>query len=161
MARSQSDPPTQAIEKLLEKANNEAFQPAAQAPMIDLSSVDVMTADDLRVLAKRMACQCGLVASMTQEQTAQAMLDRMAEIALRPIVPGVRMMAQVKDCIGAINGWLDRVEGKPMQRIKQDTTVSFDLKANSALLNRFKDRLGVKEQIVIEGTTGSGEYTDP
>lgn len=52
---------------------------------------------------------------------------------------------------------MDRLEGKPMQRIKQDTTVSFDLKANSALLNRFKDRLGVKDTIVIEQTTSGNE----
>jgi type IV pilus biogenesis protein CpaD/CtpE len=50
---------------------------------------------------------------------------------------------------------MDRIEGKPMQRIKQDTTVSFDLKANSALLNRFREKLGVKDTIVIDGTTGS------
>ena len=48
---------------------------------------------------------------------------------------------------------MDRIDGKPVQKVKQDTTITYDLKANEALLNRFKDRIGGKDPIVIDQST--------
>lgn len=121
-----------------------------------IATIDQMPASELRALVKRMACQCGLVANMSEEETAQAMLDTLAHTALKPIAAGLNMRADIQSRMAAIDKWLDRTRGKPVQSIKQDTTVSFDLQANTALLNRFAQKMGVKDTIVIENTTSSG-----
>ncbi len=84
---------------------------------------------------------------MNETQTAEAMLLRLA-------IDGLTSK-DARIARDNINAWLDRKQGKPLQSIKQDTTVSFDLKANSALLNRFAAKLGTKEPIVIDNTTDS------
>lgn len=89
-----------------------------QSPL-DLAAIDAMPMDELRSLCKRMACQCGLIACMTREQTAQAMLDTLAETALKPIVMGLNMKADIQSRLNAIDKWLDRTEGKATQRIEQ------------------------------------------
>lgn len=84
-------------------------------PPFDLSAIDSMDAEQLRVLCRRMACQCGLVANMSEEETAQAMLDVLAETALKP-VSGANMKADIQARMVAIEKWLDRKQGKPIQQ---------------------------------------------
>jgi hypothetical protein len=81
----------------------------------ELEKLDQMTKQELIALVRRFMCQCGLAATMTKDETAQAMRDVLAETALRPIVPGIAMKADISSRLSAIDKWLDRTEGKPMQ----------------------------------------------
>ena len=81
-----------------------------------LTSLEVMPIDDLKTLVRRLLCQCGAAATMTQEETAQAMLDCLAETALRPVA-GANMKADIQSRIAAIDKWLDRTRGKPAQSV--------------------------------------------
>lgn len=85
----------------------------------DLARVEAMTRDELFALVERLYCQCGLVATMTEEQTAQAMLDTLAHTALKPIVAGANMRADIQNRMAAIDKWLDRTRGKAVQTIHQ------------------------------------------
>ncbi len=85
----------------------------------DLSVVEGKTHAELLALVHRMACQCGYVAAMSEEETAQAMLDTLANTALKPIVQGVNMKADIASRMAAIDKWLDRTKGKSVQRIEQ------------------------------------------
>lgn len=104
-------------ERISEIPNLGEHQPKAES--IDLGLIDAMEIDELRTLCKRMALQCGLIARMTREETAQAMLDTLAETALKPIVMGLNMKADIQSRLTAIDKWLDRTEGKATQRIEQ------------------------------------------
>lgn len=95
---------------------------------IDLATIDTMGIDELRTLCKRMASQCGLVARMTREETAQAMRDTLAETALKPIVMGLNMKADIQSRMAAIDKWLDRTEGKPAQTQIIDMSVNGNVK---------------------------------
>ena len=86
-----------------------------------LATLHTLDKEALIALVERMARQCGLVATMTQEETAQAMLDALAETALKPIVYGVNIKADIQSRISAIDKWLDRVRGRPAQSV--DMTV--------------------------------------
>lgn len=81
-----------------------------------LAALEGMTRDELILLCRRFACQCGTAAMMTKEETAQAMRDVLAETALKPIAPGLNMRADIAARVTAIDKWLDREEGKPVQR---------------------------------------------
>lgn len=106
---------------------------APEIGFIDVERLDGLPHHALLALCRRMALQCGLVAVMTQEETAQAMLDKLAHIALKPIVPGLQMAAQARDCMAAINAWLDREQGKPTQRVETKTLVAtFDVNQHLA-----------------------------
>lgn len=87
----------------------------------DLLNLDSMDIDQLKSLIRRFTCQCGLAATMSKDETAQAMRDVLAETALRPIAPGINMKADIRSRLDAIDKWLDREEGKPTQAI--NTTV--------------------------------------
>lgn len=92
--------------------------PAPPPPTItpaQIEKIEAMTRDELITLVKRLACQCGLVASMTREETAQAMLDELATYALRPML-GTALKADINARILAIDKWLDRTEGKAVQK---------------------------------------------
>ena len=78
---------------------------------VDLSRLDSMTPEELKTLVRRLACQCGMVAAMTEEETAQAILDRFANEALT---------SDVKQAIGAGTAWFDRTRGKPGQSVTVD-----------------------------------------
>ncbi len=95
--------------------------PQSPAPLSveDIGKIEGMTADELKALVYRMARQCGTVACKDDTETAQAMLDVLAETALRPIAPGVNMRADIQARMGAIDKWLDRTKGKPAQYIHQ------------------------------------------
>ena len=90
--------------------------PAAPAPAesVDLSRLDSMTPEELKTLVRRLACQCGMVASMSEGETAQAILDRFANEALT---------SDVKQAIGAGTAWFDRTKGKPGQSVTLDGTI--------------------------------------
>ena len=103
------------------KRKEKPLQPSVEA--VDaiseetLASLRTLSSAELIALVERMARQCGLVAMMTQEQTAQAMLDCLAETALRPIAKGMNMKADIQSRIAAIDKWLDRTRGKPAQSV--------------------------------------------
>lgn len=109
----------------LEKVENGAKSTITTPPIPALSEGDwqvleprlaVMTQKQLITLVRRMACQCGIAALMSREEIGQAMRDTLAETALKPIVPGLNMKADIQSRLAAIDKWLDRDEGKPMQR---------------------------------------------
>lgn len=89
----------------------------------DLSSLRDMSREGLISLIQRMACQCGLVAAMSKEETAQAMRDILAETALRAIAPGLNVKFDIQARLAAIDKWLDRSEGRPVQRQAVDMRV--------------------------------------
>lgn len=90
--------------------------------------LDTMTRDELLALCKR----CGMVeqALMTKEEVAEAMKVRLAHIALT---------GDVKDALAAIERWLDREHGKPVQSVQtKNLNVSAVLSENDqAILKRF------------------------
>ena len=89
----------------------------------EVQNLDTMTIDQLKTLVRRLVCQCGLAATMSKEETAQAMRDVLAETALRSIVPGLNMKADIKARMEAIDKWLDRNEGKPHQAVEVTTKI--------------------------------------
>lgn len=97
----------------------------------ELPSLDSLSREELIALIKRVSGAMGWVCSMTQEETAQAMLDKLALEALG-------RTAQAKDCISAINAWLDRTQGKAVQRM--------ELKAQVATFDADRHRLEVEKQ---------------
>lgn len=99
------------------KINGQSTDNSSPLSASDLARLEGMTREELLALAKRMACQCGLVAAMTKDETAQAMKDVLAETALRSIVPGTGMKADIQSRMQAIDKWLDREEGKPAQTV--------------------------------------------
>lgn len=116
------------------RVNNSNIQSVANKPEItpsELSRLESMSNADLIDLVKRMACQCGLVASMSDEETAQAMLYTLAETALKPIVMGPNVKADIQSRMNAIDKWLDRKKGKPVQsldmNVKDDRMNKMDI----------------------------------
>ena len=72
----------------------------------ELSRLDAMTPDELKTLVRRLLCQCGAVALMTEEETAQAILDRCANEAVKG-----------SNWLPAAREWFDRKKGKAAQSI--------------------------------------------
>lgn len=110
-------------------------EPSAGKPVIDApgqallgddiaARLDSLSIERLHALCRRLLCQCGHVALMTKEETAQAMLDELAMVALKPVVVGLNMRADIQSKLAAIDKWLDRERGKATQRIEQDVKVS-------------------------------------
>lgn len=112
----------------------------------NLTRLDEMSREELIALVERMARQCGMVASMTKEETAQAMRDVLAETALRPIVAGLNMKADIMSRMAAIDKWLDRAEGKAKQSIEH---TGKDGEALSIRLLAVQERL-LKDVTVLE-----------
>lgn len=109
----------------------------------DIAALDAMSREELIALVRRMACQCGMVAGMSAEEIAQAMLARLAEEALSRSTQG-------KDCISAINAWLDRTQGKPIARTVAEVSVaSVSVQADVALLSRIKRDL-IEGRLLLE-----------
>lgn len=82
------------------------------------------TPEQLTTLVRRLLCELGTASLMTKEETAQAMLDTLANTALRPIVAGLNMKADIQARMAAIDKWLDRERGKPAQYIEQRSLVA-------------------------------------
>lgn len=101
-------------------AKQQPVPPAApEIDPTDVKRLEALSQPQLIALCRRMAKQCGLVAMMTKEETAQAMLDTLAHTALKPVVAGLNMKADIDSRLKAIDRWLDRVDGKAVQRIEQ------------------------------------------
>ncbi len=79
-----------------------------------IGGLDDMSREQLIALCRRFACQCGMVATMSDEETAQAMLDILAETALKPVLFGTSMKADITSRLTAVERWLDRKKGKPI-----------------------------------------------
>jgi hypothetical protein len=124
MAVKQTQIPDKTIENLLSEANEEVLTKKrgekilVELPVIDLEKLSVMSKEQLVILVERMACQCGLVAIMTDEQTAQAMLDTLAQTALKPIIMGIGLKADIQSRMNAIDKWMDRKKGRPAQSME-------------------------------------------
>lgn len=73
----------------------------------ELSRLDSMSQADLIGLVQRMACQCGLVALMSEDEREQALFDVLA-------TKGIKAMD-----VPAIKEYFDRKKGKPIQGIDQ------------------------------------------
>lgn len=84
----------------------------AQEPL-DLSALDSMNAEELRALVRRCCPDKARVLMMTEDQQGQAMIDMLAITAL---TTGDRKEA--RECG---KEWLDRIKGKPVQRILEKT----------------------------------------
>ncbi len=123
MANLQTDPPSKTLKQMLDEANEEALAQKQTTPSTlsphEATEIDAMPLEKLRELCKRMARQCGLVAAMSEEETAQAMLDTLAHTALKPIIAGLNMRADIDSRLKAVDKWLDRTQGKAIQRIDQ------------------------------------------
>lgn len=147
MAKAQTDLPEKSIEQLLHEANVkelEKKQPATQTPVVQVD-LEGMSVEELKKLVR--LCNAELVgyALLSKEEKKERLRLKVYAIA----------MGSGQDAITlkAANDWLDREEGKATQRIQQETTVSFDLKANPAIVDRFRQRLGGGEAVVIDSVT--------
>ncbi len=60
-----------------------------------------------------------MLATMSKAAQAQAMMDTLAQTALMPIVAGLNMKADIDSRLKAIDRWLDREQGKAVQRVEQ------------------------------------------
>ncbi len=96
-----------------DKADKEVA-PANALSADDIAKLGEMTHDELKTLCRRLICQCGYAATMTDEETAQAMLDVLAETALKPVLHGTSMKADITSRLTAVERWLDRKKGKPV-----------------------------------------------
>lgn len=85
----------------------------------EMEKLEGMSREELLALCKRFAGVCGLSIAMTKEETAQAMLDSLAEVALKPLHANGNLRADINARMNAIDRWLDRVDGKAIQRIEQ------------------------------------------
>jgi LDH2 family malate/lactate/ureidoglycolate dehydrogenase len=90
-------------------------QPTPLKP-IDLSALPTLARDELEALCARLLCASGGVEMMTEEQTAQAMLDVLAATALRPIISGGAVKADIQARMVAVEKWLNRIQGTAVQR---------------------------------------------
>lgn len=147
--RKQTEEETESLESLLVKANRQAqAKTAITAPVStnDLDRLDNMSREELATLCRRFACQCGLVTTMTDEETAQAMLDILAETALKPVLYGTSMKADITSRLTAVERWLDRKKGKP---VGSSPTIQLGAAGDLNVMIRLVDSAGNVE--LIEG----------
>ncbi len=90
-----------------------ASSPSALSAEV-LERLEGCSREELIALVRRSNADLVRVCMMSKEETAQAMRDKLAEIALKPLVPGMNIKADISSCISAIDKWLDRAEGKPV-----------------------------------------------
>lgn len=127
-----------------------ATQPPANAITAEeIARLEGMDKESLIALIRRFACQCGIATMMTKEETAQAMRDVLAETALKPIVAGLNMKADINARMTAIDKWLDRSEGKAAQIVSMSVTGSVEnkimLPATRAFLDSFIDTVVIDQ----------------
>lgn len=149
--------------------------PAVVEPVIEvykLNQLEQMPRNQLISLVQRMYAMCGYLPSMTDEQTAQAMLDSLASIALKPIGVSTNMRADIQSRLTAIEKWLDRTQGKPAQSLAV-TQTNVHLTAAQALgldqgvydnilIKHLRKRgaLPAPQDVVVETEPQSGIVTD-
>jgi len=150
MARKQTDPKTPSLQEIISHVNEDDKQaaPADSSPIsaADLARIEGMSREELVALCWRFACQCGLVATMTDEETAQAMLDILAETALKPVLYGTSMKADITSRLTAVERWLDRKKGKP---VGTSPLIQLGASGDLKVMIRLVDSAGNVE--VIEG----------
>ncbi len=145
-------------------------QEAPQSPEIDATDIKRLEAlphSQLLALCRRMACQCGLVAMMTEEETAQAMLDTLAHTALKPVSSALNMRADIDSRLKAVDKWLDRTQGKAIQRIDQrilnvgngavDSMTSAELLAAVSKIKKLPDGI----MLLSDGTLDIVDHEEP
>lgn len=114
------------------------------------------TPKQLTTLVRRLLCELGTASLMTKEETAQAMLDTLANTALRPIVAGLNMKADIQARMAAIDKWLDRERGKPAQsqaielKVKGEMAHTHNIELSSELLKEQLQRILKKSPVVID-----------
>lgn len=101
-------------------ASNTSSEQNNPLPADVMARVDMMPHDELKTLVRRLLCQYGAGAIMTEEEINQAFLDKLTEIALKPIGSGMKMRADIQSCMAAINQRMDRTKGKPAQSIAME-----------------------------------------
>lgn len=111
MAKSQTEISDKSIECLLAEANAEATKPKIEPLGEEINNLSTLSRNELETLTRRLLCQCGQAAMMSEDETAQAILDRFAAEAINPRTTS-------RDAATAGNGWLDRKQGKAVQRVE-------------------------------------------
>ncbi len=152
MAKKQTDLPAKPLEEMLAEANaqalidpnacvtcghNPSHSPVLKLTPQDIDKLENMTREELLVLVKRMACQCGLVAIMTPEEIDQAHMDRLASDGIQS--------KDARHALGAIRERFDRRIGRPMQTVHQTVSLSVASMLDDALRRR---RLG--NQVILD-----------
>lgn len=125
---------------------------------LTMEAIAAMPRAELVSLVQRMSAQCGYIPTLTQEQTAQAMLDTLAALALRPIVAGTDMRADINSRMTAIDKWLDRTRGKAVQTLQVDQRITHNTLAvhmTSEQLDREIARLRGDKPLMIDVTPES------
>lgn len=89
-----------------EVPNNTLAEPLSIPSLEDCAK---LSHADLLKLVERMACQCGLVAAMTDEQRKALAKDRLTRIV---------QLGDDRDAITAADKVLDRIEGKAAQKLE-------------------------------------------
>lgn len=89
--------------------------PTNTPPSPSIEKLEGMSREELIALVRRISGANGHIFTMTKEETAQAMRDVLAETALKPIVAGLNVKADIMARMTAIDKWLDRSEGKAAQ----------------------------------------------
>lgn len=119
-----------------------------EATADEVARLDGMTRGELLTLVRRLACQFGLVAVMTKDETAQAMRDVLADTALRPIVAGLSMKADIQARLAAIDKWLDRSEGKARERVEitGNMAVTPDAALSALIMEGIREKLDKKRK---------------
>lgn len=125
-------------------STNAATAQSSSLPEIDIDKLEGMTKEQLITLLKTIYVAIGWVdiALMDKSTVAEAMRLELARIALSPLVAGTSLKADIQSKLAAIDKWLDRTEGKPLQtqviEQKSTTTINYDA------TDRFLESLGIK-----------------
>lgn len=94
--------------------------PAEPLSIPSLDDCALLSKEELLDLVRRMACQCGLIAAMTDEQVYRAGMDRLAHLALTLPKSEARHISTVFD------RWADRYKGKPAMTVNQNFTMTLE-----------------------------------
>lgn len=115
----------------------------------DLPDLDALDAPELRNLVKRLFGAVYGVGLMNDEETAQAMLDRLA-------IDGLKSQ-DAKVTLANFTAWLDRKRGKPVQSVTlqsengvaEDSAADIEREAKELLL--LTQDVATKGNLVIDG----------
>ena len=90
---------------------NPPKQETKSEPVEDMGSIDLpsLPRDALEALCRRLLCQCGQAATMTEDEIAQAMLDKLANGGLSQV--------DMFKALPMMREWFDRKRGKPAQSV--------------------------------------------
>jgi hypothetical protein len=107
-----------------------------------LSKLDDLSKAELIALIKRVSGACWGVGLMSKEETAEAMLLRLA-------VDGLTT-DDARQALANINAWLDRERGKPAQSVTQTNTLNVNLIASEL---RQQSMVAINDAIARLSTT--------